>query len=348
MPATKATVRLTMAPTMAAVRANRSRSGLSTWVSDAVWPGEARMAVKADSTPASVQATRRGPPDPDPRQPGRVGVLGHGPHGQSPRGQLDEGGQGDGHDRGHDQGQHLARREEVGRRWGRTGAMGTGKGLDRFLGRMKGRAVKTNSTWRKPDGGHHHQHPGPVEQPPQQSSLRAPTAAARTSGQHQREPVVEPEVVVALDQEDGRHHPELALGEVEHPVGPVDEDQAQGQQAVAEAGDDPLDEDETRDRHGVRSARARSPALGQEHRPQQVGRARAARRSGPSKRTSPRSMKKARSARLMARFTLCSTRITVVPCGVDLAHDGHQPVDGLGGQPEGQLVDHQQLRARSS
>ena len=57
MPATKATVRLTMAPTSAAVRANRRRSGLSGWVRTLVWPGEARMAVKAESTPARVQAT---------------------------------------------------------------------------------------------------------------------------------------------------------------------------------------------------------------------------------------------------------------------------------------------------
>ena len=33
----------------------------------------------------------------------------------------------------------------------------------------------------------------------------------------------------------------------------------------------------------------------------------------PSKRTSPRSRKKACSAKVMARFTLCSTRITVAP-----------------------------------
>ena len=34
---------------------------------------------------------------------------------------------------------------------------------------------------------------------------------------------------------------------------------------------------------------------------------------GPSKRISPRSMKKQRWAKLRARFRLCSTRITVVP-----------------------------------
>ena len=57
MAAMNATVRLTMAPTMAAVSANSSSSGLSTSVSDDVWPGAARMAAKADSTPARVQVT---------------------------------------------------------------------------------------------------------------------------------------------------------------------------------------------------------------------------------------------------------------------------------------------------
>ncbi len=57
MAATKAAVRLTMAPTMAAVRPSKRSSGLSTWVSWVVWPGAARMAVKADRTPARVHAT---------------------------------------------------------------------------------------------------------------------------------------------------------------------------------------------------------------------------------------------------------------------------------------------------
>src|ERR1700691_5058411 len=55
-PEMKDTVRLTMAPTSAASRAKRRRSGLSGWVSTLVCPGEARMAVKAESTAASVQA----------------------------------------------------------------------------------------------------------------------------------------------------------------------------------------------------------------------------------------------------------------------------------------------------
>ena len=46
-----------MAPTSAAVRAKSSRSGLSTWVSALVWPGALRMAVKAESAPATVQVS---------------------------------------------------------------------------------------------------------------------------------------------------------------------------------------------------------------------------------------------------------------------------------------------------
>ena len=36
------------------------------------------------------------------------------------------------------------------------------------------------------------------------------------------------------------------------------------------------------------------------------------------------------------------------PVGVDPAHDGHEPLHGDGGQPEGQLVDHEQPGRRSS
>src|ERR1700679_2214784 len=55
MPATKATVRFTMAPTSAAVSAKSSRSGLTAWVRALVWPGASRMALKAESAPATTQ-----------------------------------------------------------------------------------------------------------------------------------------------------------------------------------------------------------------------------------------------------------------------------------------------------
>ena len=112
--ATKATVRLTMAPTMAAVSASSSSSGLSTWVSDDVWPGAARMAVKADRSAGEHPCHVRGPPDPHPRQPGGVAVLGRGPHGEAPWRPPDEGHQGERDQRGDDERQDLARGEEVG------------------------------------------------------------------------------------------------------------------------------------------------------------------------------------------------------------------------------------------
>ena len=44
-----------MAPTSAAVSAKRRRSGLRTCVRALVWPGALRMAVKAESAPATTQ-----------------------------------------------------------------------------------------------------------------------------------------------------------------------------------------------------------------------------------------------------------------------------------------------------
>ena len=89
IPATKATVRLTMAPISAAVRANSSRSGLSAWASALVWPGALRIALKADKRAGHRPGQRRGAAHPHPREPGRVGVLGHGAHGQAPVGRAD-------------------------------------------------------------------------------------------------------------------------------------------------------------------------------------------------------------------------------------------------------------------
>ena len=109
MPAMNATGRLTMAPTSAAVSASSSRSGLSTSVSALVWPGALRMAVNGRQHAGDGPGDGRRPPHPDARQAGRVGVLGHGPHGEAPRREPDEEGQRDGHERRHDQREHLAR-----------------------------------------------------------------------------------------------------------------------------------------------------------------------------------------------------------------------------------------------
>ena len=237
MAATKAAVRLTMAPTMAAVRASRSSSGLSTWVSDEVWPGAARMAVKADSTPATVQAMVevRRTQTPDSRAESAFSAMArmarpHGDHltnaarpmattGAATRVMTWPGGEEVGADVEGD-----AERDR--------------EGLEQVLRADEGQCGEDEQDLAQPDGGHHHQHPGPVEQPPEQQLAQGPDRGGQAQGQNQGEPVVEPEVVEALDHEDGRHHPELALGEVEHPVGLVDEHEAHGQQAVAEAGDD--------------------------------------------------------------------------------------------------------------
>ena len=99
MPATKATGRLTMPPISAASSASSSSPGLRTSVSVLVWLGEARMAVTADSAPASVHATVevRRTHTPDSRADSAFSA--DGPHGEAPRREPDEGGQPERHDR---------------------------------------------------------------------------------------------------------------------------------------------------------------------------------------------------------------------------------------------------------
>ena len=69
----------------------------------------------------------------------------------------------------------------------------------------------------------------------------------------------------------------------------------------------------------------------------------AARGSGPSKRTRPFSMKTARSASVSATFTDCSTTTTVMPAGVEPAHDVAQRGDDHRREAQRQLVDQQHL-----
>ena len=56
---------------------------------------------------------------------------------------------------------------------------GTGKGLNRFFGRMKGSAVNTNSTWLSPMVATMTRTRGRLNNRRSSSSLMAPTAAAR-------------------------------------------------------------------------------------------------------------------------------------------------------------------------
>ena len=57
---------------------------------------------------------------------------------------------------------------------------GTGNGLNRFFGRMKGRAVNTNSTWLSPMVATMTSTRGRLNRRRSNSSERAPTAAARS------------------------------------------------------------------------------------------------------------------------------------------------------------------------
>ena len=215
MPATKATVRFTMAPTSAAVRANSSRSGLRTCGQGA------RLARGVeDGGEGGQRAGHRprqggGAPDPHPREAGRVGVLRHGPHGEAPIGGAHGHGQRDGDDGRHDQGQHLRRGEDH-RPDGEGDVEGHRDGLVQVLGPDEGQRGEGQQHLAQPDGGHHDQHPGPVEQPAEhqlgeRADRRPPAPMERTSeNQYSKW-----KSAVQLDQEDGGDDPDLALGEVE-------------------------------------------------------------------------------------------------------------------------------------
>src|SRR5580658_5464619 len=141
----KATVRLIMAPTRAAVRANSNRSGLNSWVRALVWPGAFKMTSNAERAPATIQVSVdvRRIHTPDSRAESAFSDMARmeRPHGvvrtataramatigatinvsTSPGVKMTE-----------------PRENEM--------SKGTGTGLYRFLGRMKGRAVSANST----------------------------------------------------------------------------------------------------------------------------------------------------------------------------------------------------------
>ncbi len=174
---TKARVRLVMAPTMAAVRPRRRSSGLSTSVSDEVWPGDARTAVKAESTPAMVHATVevRRVQTPDRRAESRFSAMARMAR------------------------PHVDQRTSAARPMATRGATtrvitspgvktyepmrketskGTGNGLYRFAGRMNGRAVSTNRTWLSPMVATMTSTRGRSARRRSRSSLSAPTAAA--------------------------------------------------------------------------------------------------------------------------------------------------------------------------
>ena len=177
MPAAKATGRLTMAPSSAASRASRSRSGLSTSVRVLVWLGEASTAVIADSTPAIVHATVevRRTHTPDSRADS---VFSAEARMASP------------------QGENRMKAARPSATIGATMSVmtspggnkklpmwkdqstGTGKARKSFLGRMKGKRVKRNRTWERPMVATMTMTRGRLNSRRSKSSESAPTAAA--------------------------------------------------------------------------------------------------------------------------------------------------------------------------
>ena len=178
MPAMNETVRLTIAPINAAVSANKRRSGLSGWVRTLVCPGAARMAVKAESTPARVQVNVevRRTQTPDNRAESAFSDMAR---------------------MARPQGENLMK---AARARATTGAtirvrtspglktkpstvnvqwIGTGNGRERFFGRMKGSAVNTNRTWERPMVATMTSTRGRLNNRRSNSSESAPMAAAR-------------------------------------------------------------------------------------------------------------------------------------------------------------------------
>ena len=93
---------------------------------------------------------------------------------------------------------------------------------------MKGSAVRARNTSLSPMVATISRTRARLKRRRNTSSDSAPTAG-RSRSKDQREPVLEMEVGGQLDQEDGSDDADLALGEVDNPVGPVDEDEADGE-----------------------------------------------------------------------------------------------------------------------
>src|SRR5690606_3361878 len=110
------------------------------------------------------------------------------------------------------------------------------------------------------------------------------------------------------EQHDRGERPDLPVGQVDDPGGPVDEHEPGGEQAVAETRHEPEDEQveaQREVRHQVapaprKTARTRSPSS-------------TSCWIGPEKRTSPFSMNTARSAKAIATLRDCSTISIVRP-----------------------------------
>ena len=174
-------------PTRAARSARRSSSGLSTSVSVLVWLGEARMAVKADSTPARVQATVevRRTHTPDSRADSVFSA--DGPHGQAPGREPDEAGQAEGHDGRHDEGDDLSRGEEEGPDVKRP-VDGHREGTEELLRPDEGQGGEEEQHLGQADGGHHDHDARPVEQAAQQQLRQRPDRRGQRQGERPARP----------------------------------------------------------------------------------------------------------------------------------------------------------------
>src|SRR5271166_3262200 len=149
MPAMNETVRFTIAPIRPAVRAKRRRSGLRGWVRTLVWPGEARMAVNAESTPARVQAMVevRRIQTPESRAESAFSDIARmaRPQGENLMKAARESATTGATIKVSTSPGPKMKPSTVNERW-----IGTGNGRERFLGRMNGRAVNTKRSWERP------------------------------------------------------------------------------------------------------------------------------------------------------------------------------------------------------
>ena len=103
-----------------------------------------------------------------------------------------------------------------------------------------------------PDRGDGEDEPGCPAEPADDGELDEQADADR--GQQaggDGEDVRHPEALVELGGQGRRHRPQLALGEVDDPVRPVDEDQADGEQRVEQADDDGPHVEAVRHDHGA-------------------------------------------------------------------------------------------------
>ena len=216
-------------------------------------------------------------PDADAEESGPFGVLGHGPHGHAGAGEAEErrqpeeqqDGHLDGEDLGEPERRAVAADPEVEPAEGqqvadRSGAQLVGERQRVGLGEERQTGDDLRRRLRQEPGHHdrdHRQHePWGVEEAPHQRQVED-HADERGEGETQDEGDRERHVRVLheVEGEDGARRADGRLGEVDHPQGAVDEDDAGGGEGVDEA------EDEAPEQDRGRRAPAEAAGPGQEH-----------------------------------------------------------------------------------